>query len=190
MQRELVQRVAEECQRQDMLFVVEALSYPLKPSQSKKSPEFLAEKAEIVVQTAQDLTQYPVDLLKAEFPGTVPADGKVDDGDRQRLFEACRCVDAASRAPWVILSEGVSFEAFCTEVEIAGEAGASGFMVGRAVWKDCVVRDGEQRRRLLAERATPRMRHLSELARKHCRPWTDRIDTTAPLVEPDWFTRY
>ena len=189
-QRELVQRLAEECRQHDVLFVVEALSYPLEPGQDKESPTFLAEKPAIVAQTAADLTAYGVDLFKAEFPGTVPEDGRVDEAERVRLLEACRAVDSASRAPWVLLSEGVSFEAFCTEIEIAGQAGASGFMVGRAVWKDCVVRDGEQRRRLLRERAAPRMRHLTELARRHCRPWTERIDTTPPPTQPDWFARY
>ncbi|WRP13679.1 tagatose 1,6-diphosphate aldolase [Geochorda subterranea] len=189
-QRELVQRVAEACRQHDVLFVVEALSYPLDPGQEKTSPAFLAEKPDLVAQTAADLTGDGVDLFKAEFPGAVPEDGRIGDAERQRLLEACGALDAASRAPWVLLSEGVSFEAFCTEVEIAGQAGASGFMVGRAVWKDCVVRDGELRRRLLAERATPRMRHLSEMARRHCRPWTERIDTTPPAVEPEWYVGY
>ncbi|WP_324668010.1 hypothetical protein [Geochorda subterranea] len=61
-----------------------------------------------------------------EFPGALRADGKVGAADPGQLFEVCSRLNAATRAPWVILSEG----------------------------------------------------------------WTERLDTSAPTPETDWFTRY
>ena len=40
--------------------------------------------------------------------------------------------------PWVILSAGVGIEEFLLQVGLATEAGASGFLCGRAIWKDAV----------------------------------------------------
>ena len=40
--------------------------------------------------------------------------------------------------PWVILSGGVDIEEFLMQEGLAIEAGASGFLCGRAIWKDAI----------------------------------------------------
>jgi tagatose 1,6-diphosphate aldolase len=90
-----------------------------------------------------------VDVLKLEFPADLKwvrefSRGAFDGQERQPVYtmaevrELCRQVDQASGMPWVILSAGVEIEEFLVQVELATEAGASGFLCGRAIWKDAV----------------------------------------------------
>jgi len=51
-------------------------------------------------------------------------------------YEFCESITQTSRVPWVILSAGVDIEEFLINVEIASDSGASGFLAGRAVWKE------------------------------------------------------
>ena len=54
--------------------------------------------------------------------------------------EACAQADALSPAPWALLSEGRDFTQFQELLGIACDAGASGFLAGRAIWGG--IRDG------------------------------------------------
>src|SRR5690606_29858404 len=51
-----------------------------------------------------------------------------------------RDVNEASQVPWVILSAGVEPEEFIENIKISNDAGASGFLCGRAVWKHMIDR--------------------------------------------------
>ena len=50
----------------------------------------------------------------------------------------CRQLDAASTLPWLILSAGVDIEEPIENIKLATEAGASGFLCGRAIWIEAV----------------------------------------------------
>ena len=51
--------------------------------------------------------------------------------------DACQKLDETSTLPWVILSAGVDIEEFIENVNLATDAGASGFLLcGRAIWKE------------------------------------------------------
>ena len=189
-QRELVQRVGEECRKWDLLFVLEAVSYPLVPGQSKSSEEFARTKPEVVIRTARELTGLGCDVFKAEFP----ADLKFEK-DEARLYEYCRQLDQASQVPWVILSEGVDYDDFVREVEIASRAGASGYMAGRAVWKDVLAeRDPDRRRELLESRAAGNLRKLAIIASRLGTPWTRRLGEPsrqlAASLSSTWYSAY
>jgi tagatose 1,6-diphosphate aldolase len=67
-QEDLVKRVADECQRHDIPFLLEPMSYPIRPGQKKESAEFAREKPDIVLASARRLAGLGIDLLKAEFP--------------------------------------------------------------------------------------------------------------------------
>ena len=188
-QRELVQRVSEECRRWDLLFVLEAVSYPLVEGQSKSSESFARSKPEVVIRTARELTPL-CDVFKAEFP----ADLKFEK-DESKLYEYCRQLDQASQVPWVILSEGVDYDDFVREVEIASRAGASGYMAGRAVWKDVLAeRDPDRRRELLESRSAGNLRKLAILASRLGVPWTRRLgparEQLAAQLSPTWYASY
>lgn len=189
-QRELVASVAEACRRADVLFVLEAVSYPLEPGMSKSSVEFARTKTEVVVRTAQELTPLGVDVFKAEFPADLRY-----ERDPDRLLDACRALDGASRVPWVILSEGVDYEDFVVEVELACRAGASGYMAGRAVWKDVLeARDRARRRELLESVAAGNLQKLAAVASRFATPWHRRLagalEALRSELSPSWFASY
>lgn len=149
-QQELVQRVGEECQRVGMPFLLELVSYAIE-EESTGTPEFARRKPHLVVRSAAEFSkpQYRVDILKLEFPANLKwtkefSAGAFDGKERQAVYTLtdvrgfCREVNEAAGVPWVILSAGVDIEEFLVQVDLATAAGASGFLCGRAIWKDAV----------------------------------------------------
>lgn len=184
-QEELVQRVAEECRRHDIAFLLEPLSYPIRPGQQKESAAFAREKPEIVIESARRLSGLGIDLLKAEFP-----DDPHFETDESRMRANCKALTASSPVPWVILSAGETFSLFERMVQIACQEGASGFMVGRAIWQEgMALPEAAQRDRFLATTATSRLRKLSAIATAYARPWTWRFDLRS-AVEEGWQASY
>ena len=72
------------------------------------------------------------------------SNGAFDGKERPAAFTlpevrgVCRQLNDAAGMPWVILSAGVDIEEFLVQVDLAVEAGASGFLCGRASWKDAI----------------------------------------------------
>ncbi len=146
-QQEVVRRVGEECQRYDMPFLLEFTGYDLTPGETKTA-EYAQRRPQIVIESVREFSkpEYGVDILKVEFPADLKftkefASGAFDRKERPSVYgleevkEYCRQLNEASGTPWVILSAGVEIEEFLVQVEIATEAGASGFLCGRAIWK-------------------------------------------------------
>ena len=63
--------------------------------------------------------------------------------------------------PWVILSSGVAPDLFPRAVRAAMQAGASGFLAGRAVWASVVGLPDTCR--MLEELSIPRVKRLGEI---------------------------
>lgn len=89
------------------------------------------------------------DLYKLPFPGSA---------------EACQEVTELLDRPWTTLSAGVEFETFLSQLETAAAAGASGYIVGRAVWREAATMDLAARAEAIANLVTPRMQRLVEVA--------------------------
>src|ERR1041385_700877 len=89
-----VGQIAEDCARQDLLLMLEPLSYSLDQTR-KLTPE---EKRYVVIETAKRLTSLNVDILKAEFP--------LDRSETDQTIwqEACQEISSASCVPWILLS--------------------------------------------------------------------------------------
>jgi tagatose-1,6-bisphosphate aldolase len=88
----------------------------------------------------------------------------------------------------VLLSAGVDFEEFVPQVVIACESGASGFLAGRAIWKEGANMTAEDRKTFLDGLATERLRRLIDIAAEKSRPWTDFY---SPLPSSEnWFDHY
>ncbi len=92
--------------------------------------------------------EYGVDVLKVEFPANLKfakeyCQGEFDGVKREAAYDLseiedhCKEVTALAGVPWVILSAGVEIDEFVENVRIAGGAGASGFLGGRAIWQGC-----------------------------------------------------
>jgi len=174
---DFISMVGEDCKRQDLLLMLEPLSYSLDETKKLASDE----KRYVVVETAKKLTPLHVDLLKAEFPLDV------NEADESRWTLACKEVSAASSTPWILLSAAVDYEAFMRQVTIACNAGASGIAVGRAVWKEAVNLRGEDRLRFLRTTAQDRITRLTSLCDALAKPYTDFYAAEAPF---DWYKTY
>jgi len=186
-QEEIVQQVAEECRRHDIAFLLEPMSYALRPGQKKSDPAFAARKPEIVLETVRRLAPLGVDVLKLEFP-TEPDYEK----DEQKMLDVCRQITATAGVPWVLLSAGVDFATFQRQVEIACEAGASGFLAGRAVWQEAMLLpDATEREHYLQTIAVSRLRILVDIANYRATPWPERVAAgLLPQLQAGWYAAY
>lgn len=114
---------------------------------------------ELVIQSATRLAKLRPSLLKLEWPGSA---------------EGCRRVtEALGDVPWALLSAGVQYEAFVERTRTALDAGACGFIAGRAIWGEAVTLAGDERRRFLAEVSVPRQQGLLNVLREHGRSWRE-----------------
>jgi len=187
-QLDTVNTVARECIEYDIPFLVEPKSYPV-GSEINNPQEFADRKGELVITTAREITALPIDVLKAEFPADLGY-----KKDKSELIELCRQLDAASEVPWVILSAGVDFELFCHQVEIACQAGASGFLGGRAVWQEAMyIDDAQERVQYLSTVGADRLKRLTEIASKYAVPWYKKVGVVVHKladVSQRWYQEY
>lgn len=174
---DFVSMIAEDCRKQDLLLMLEPLSYSLDEGRNLSSDE----RRYIVVETAKRLTRLDVDILKAEFPLGLGGD------DEARWLDACREISSASVTPWILLSAAADYEAFLRQVIIACQAGASGIAVGRAVWKEAVTMNREERAAFLRTTAPQRISRLTSLCHALARPYTEFYTAEAPF---DWYQTY
>ncbi|MFC1897531.1 tagatose 1,6-diphosphate aldolase [Chloroflexota bacterium] len=183
-----VNTVALECIKYDIPFLVEPKSYPV-GNEINNLREFSVLQEQLVIQTARDITSLPIDVLKCEFP----ADLRYKT-DKSELIALCRQLDMASRVPWVILSSGVDFELFARQVEIASQAGASGFLGGRAIWQEAMHIDNTgERVHYLSTVGADRLRKLVEIANKYAVPWYKKLGISAhelAQTSEEWYKEY
>ena len=187
-QRDLVAKLADQCIREDIPLLVEPVSYPVEAI-GLSSKKFADMKPGIVIETARQITGLPIDVLKAEFPADI-----YFETDEAKLFKFCQELNEASRLPWVLLSAGVDFEKFKKEVEIACQAGASGFLAGRALWQEALqIRSRTERIQFFETVAAQRLRQLAEIADTHGTPWFTKLGLDngefTPVAE-DWYKNY
>ena len=183
-----VNMVAMECVKYDIPFLVEPLSYPI-GNEVNNTPQFAAIKEQLVINTARDITALPVDVLKAEFPADL-----CFQKDKSKLIEICRKLDMASQVPWVVLSAGVDFELFYQQVEIACQAGASGFLGGRAIWQEAIhINNKGERVQYLSTVGADRLKQLTEVASKYAMPWYKKFGATVhglAHTSEKWYKEY
>lgn len=185
-QEHYVRLIGAECVRWDIPFVLEIVAYE-RDERGKDSSEYARSKPEWVKESARVFSQpeFHADLLKLEFPADLRyvrefANGAFDGITREPVYTLadverfCREVDAASAKPWVILSAGVGYEEFRENVQIACNAGASGFLCGRALWQEGVALypDLEAMRSALKTRSVDYFLTLNALADRAL-PWFD-----------------
>jgi tagatose 1,6-diphosphate aldolase len=187
-QLDLVARIADQCIEEDIAFLVEPVSYPIGESEAS-SKSFAEIKPGLVIETARRITALPVDVLKAEFPADIRF-----EQDERKLLGLCQELNRASRLPWVLLSAGVDFDSFETQVKIACKAGASGFLAGRALWQEgAQIRSRHERMNFFQNTAAPRLKKLAEIADSYGKPWYSRLGAEngrfAPVPE-GWYRTY
>ena len=174
---DFISKIAKDCSRHDLALMLEPLSYSLDEGKKLSSEE----KRYVVVETARRLTLLEVDILKAEFPLDL------SDPDESKWLEACKEISSASMVPWILLSAAVDYEVFVRQVIAACNAGASGIAVGRAIWKEAVTMNSEERMAFLRTVAQPRISRLTSLCHALAKPYTDFVTAASPF---DWYKNY
>jgi tagatose 1,6-diphosphate aldolase/sulfofructosephosphate aldolase len=149
---EVIRQVVDDCRSAGVPSVIENLIYPL-PGEELTTEA----RADAIIAAAVALDDLRPDLLKLEYPGS-PA--------------ACRRLAESISAPWAVLSAGVSFEEFTHVLEVScDEGGASGFIAGRAVWKETVGMSRPERQAYLADEGRRRLDRCVAAIDGRAVPW-------------------
>ena len=176
-QKDFVRRIGEACQNYDIPYVFELLVYPLAADteQTGDYVEMKTKKPDLVLESVRTFAapEYGVDLFKLESPlAAADVPGLDADGaaEAQRWFDA---LGKAAGRPWVMLSAGAGMGDFRRILTHAYQAGASGYLAGRAIWLDAfqAFPDWEKIRAGLAGPAVEYMRDLNTLTDRAARPW-------------------
>ncbi len=134
-QLNLVREVGQACQKADRLFIFEVLPYPL-PGESES--EYAAKLRDLSLHIAADFADpgFHIDLYKLAIPAAAERvkewggkDYALDD------LEADMREYSKLPAPWLLLSGGMNTDQFVQVFEYALNAGARGYLAGRAVWQ-------------------------------------------------------
>ena len=182
-QEAMIRRVVEDCHSWDLPVFLEPMSYSGDPEIDKDSADFARERQSIVIETARRLSATGADVLKLEFPLDIKY-----EADQAKWRRACQRVSDASSVPWVLLSAGVDFSQFKPQARIASDCGASGFLAGRAIWKEGAAMSPDDRAAFLRDVAGDRLRQLCDIAKEYARPWTDFY--APPDSSADWYETY
>ncbi|NDJ59984.1 MAG: tagatose 1,6-diphosphate aldolase [Chloroflexi bacterium] len=180
---QLIANVANDCHQLDLPLFLEPMSYSIDATIGKDSDAFAKIRPQVVRDTAKRLSKAGADILKLEFPHDAAFNQDLDE-----WRAACEAISTDCAVPWVLLSAGVDFETFAQQAQIACEAGASGFLAGRAIWKEAVTMTDAERAQFLEVTALPRLEQLITTAHDHARPWSDFYSYEAPSEE--WFKTY
>jgi tagatose 1,6-diphosphate aldolase len=184
-QEELTKRVIAECERADIAFFLEPVSYSIDPQNDKNSAKFAEERPRVIAEIARRLGALGPDVLKLEFP--IDANHNMDEN---QWMEACQVVTEASPCPWALLSAGVNFDLFTKQVEVACKAGASGYIAGRAVWKEGIPMSEDDRKTWLVTVAAKRLDTLQAIAEQHAAPWMDYFELGELEDYDGWYKTY
>lgn len=152
-QRAVVAETGRICAELDLALLVEPVAFGMAHER----------RPEIVLETVRQLTDLPIDVMKMEFPG--------NPDDPAGWAEACAAVDDACRQPWVLLSSGVTFEAYRDQLEVAFANGCSGFTGGRAIWRPATDAAPEDRVAAISGVVSEQFAELRAMAVGSAKPW-------------------
>lgn len=180
-QKDFTKKIGEACAKHDIPFLLEFLVYPFKGDQNHTTDyvEQHGKRAEDVIKTVEEFSgpDFGVDIFKLESP--IPAaDVPGPDGDPDAVAQCSQYfqeLGKASNRPWVMLSAGATKPAFKNVMHYAYEAGASGFLAGRAIWWDDfqAFPDLDAMKKGMAENAVPYMQSLSQMTAERALPWQE-----------------
>lgn len=176
-QRDIVAEVVENCARHDIPFFLEPVTFSPDPQKTLDN----ADMRYAVVESARTFSRMGVDVLKLEFPLDVR-----HEPDEEVWIAALKELNAACEGvPWALLSGGIGYMTFLRQVELACQAGASGVIVGRAVWADAVTASDDERETFLHTTARERMQHLAAICAQYATSWRDKV--RMPDFAPGWY---
>jgi tagatose 1,6-diphosphate aldolase len=149
---ETLRNYIEDFAKEDLLLVVEFLTYQL---EGESKEEYRAKLPSLIVEGSRACLALGAKVLKIPYPGSEQA-----------------CADVtkiAGDVPWAVLSAGVDHETFLPQVEAAMKNGASGVIAGRSLWKDCVSLDRSLSKEKLSTVAVSRLQDIQNIIRRYVR---------------------
>jgi tagatose 1,6-diphosphate aldolase len=169
-QEDLVQRIVEQCAEAAMPLFLEPVLRSIDPGIPVDSARYAQDRPRISIETARRLGALGADVLKLQFPVDVR-----HTRDEVAWRNACGELGDASPLPWGLLSAGEPFDVFKTQLQVACEAGCSGFMAGRSVWHEAATTSEQQKRdAILDEIVAPRMEELNRIANRYAHGWREK----------------
>jgi tagatose 1,6-diphosphate aldolase len=177
-QQEFTYNIGSACKKYDILFLFELLVYPL-IGESNQTKEYIEDKnkhPENVIESVRTFAdaKYGVDVFKLESPlpaKDIPEFGTKEEKSCQDLFNEFNSI---SQVPWVMLSAGAECDDFYRIMQYAYNAGASGYLAGRAIWWDALSKyypDIQKVENELASTGVDFMKKLNTLTDKNANPW-------------------
>lgn len=176
-QKAFTRKIGEECRRFDIPYLFELLVYPL-PGEKNQTTQYIEmadKKSELVLESVAEFAkpEYGVDIFKLESPVPArecPGAGAPGSEKAQALFDE---MGRLCGRPWVMLSAGAGMGEFKNVLSHAYQAGASGYLAGRAIWSDAfkAFPDWETIRSGLASTGVDYMKDINALTDKHAQPW-------------------
>lgn len=143
--KDFIQKVGEECAKEDIAFFLEPVGYDPKGGEAK-DVEYAKLKPGIVIDYSQEFSKdvYGVDVLKVEVPVNLKyTEGSKSYGGEKaytwnEALKFYRDAADASKKPFIYLSAGVSNTEFLENLDAACQAGTgfAGVLCGRATWKE------------------------------------------------------
>lgn len=180
---ETIRQIASEAHRRDLPFFVEPVTYSPDASIPKNSEAYAEKRPAIIRRTVERLQNCGADVLKVEFP--VDAAFNTDEN---MWRDACESISEIATIPWALLSAGVEFPVFEKQVTIASKSGATGFLGGRAIWKEAISMSDAERAVFLNTTARERMQTLRGIVSEYAKPWTVYYH---PMPAPEgWYLQY
>ncbi|WP_174868321.1 tagatose-bisphosphate aldolase [Pectobacterium polaris] len=144
--------VIQDFAQEDLLLVVEFLTYPL---ENESREDYIRLLPELIPAGCQACIEQGAKVLKIPYPGS---------------DEACARVTAlCGDIPWAVLSAGVDHATFLPQVESALKNGASGVIAGRSLWKDCISLDRNVSKEKLSTIAVSRLNDIQALLKRYQR---------------------
>ncbi|MDD2758016.1 MAG: DUF2090 domain-containing protein [Patescibacteria group bacterium] len=110
-------------------------------------------RSEWVLKTVQEFLEAAVvaDVFKLEYPGDAESCAKV--------------TGMLGKTPWILLTRGEPYEVFKKQLQSAIDAGAVGFLAGRAIWQEIAeYTDDAGRREFLNNVAKKRFNEICAIA--------------------------
>lgn len=175
----LIESVVAATRKADIPLFLEPLPYAPPGSPPVDHVEFPHRR--VAIESVRRLSSFGPDIMKVQFPIATR-----HEADPQVWREACLELTETCASPWALLSAGVDYATFNSQLIVATECGASGFMVGRAVWTEAAA--VTDRARVIEEIVAPRFAELVQIATTTARPWTDVI--ASPPADVDWYRSY
>lgn len=178
-QQAFTKRIGEACAQYDIPFLFELLVYPLAgdTDQTKDYVEMSGKLADHVLESVAEFAkpEYGVDVFKLESPvnaANVPGVGNEGSEEVQAVFDE---MGRLAGRPWVMLSAGANKDAFRKIMTHAYQAGASGYLAGRAIWLDAFSNfpNWELISSELRGEALDYMRDLNKLTDEKAMPFQD-----------------